>query len=283
MTVSTYNEFMLIKEEQDIIKEIDIYTDILNEGILDTAKDKIKKLVSRILEYLTKAKKLSKKLLDKIASFLTKILSKMSPDKKEQANKEFDMLIDHISRVISGNVDKKTSESAVEKALEESMKKGLIDNKNITSSFKENKDEIIRLIHENISKELDNAKKEILRSLDDVDTKVSKKSNFLKKFSVFATGTVAMLIFGIIDNLGLFMGMSGVENWIVEHGGDAMTAAGIGNTFSDAVGALLGGAVMALVVTITKRKGEGTAMQQVVGVTVGCLLPVFAKVIFTML
>ena len=283
MLISTYDNFTLLKQEQIIINEIDFYNKVMNEGLIDNVKDKIKKLIVRILNYFTKVKKISKKMLDKVADFLSNILKKLSPDKKEQADKELNMIIDHISRVISGNVDKETSEKAVKSALEQSIKEGLIDNNDIKKSFEKNKDEIIKLIYSNISAELDNAKKEILQSLDDVDKQVSKNSNILKRFSLFATGTITMLIFGIIDNLGLFVGMNGVESWVVQHGGDAITAAGIGNAFSDAVGALLGGAVMALVVLITKRKGEGTTAQQVIGVTVGCLIPVFAKVLFSML
>ena len=91
-----------------------------------------------------------------------------------------------------------------------------------------------------------------------------------------------MLVFGIIDNLGLFIGMDAIETSIIEMGFDSQVAAGFGNTFSDALGALLGGAVSWTLYKTLGLKGEGNTTQQFVGVIVGCLIPVSIKILFTL-
>ena len=86
-----------------------------------------------------------------------------------------------------------------------------------------------------------------------------------------------MFTFGIIDNVGLFVGMAAVEDYLMNAGYDQMTAAGFGNTLSDALGVILGSAVAAVLYKTLKVKGEGTFAQQLVGVVAGCLVPVAIK------
>lgn len=93
-----------------------------------------------------------------------------------------------------------------------------------------------------------------------------------------------MMVFGIIDNLGLFMGMSAVEEWIMKKGFDSQVAAGIGNTFSDALGVMLGGVVSAALYKLLKvKKEETTFWQKLVGVVIGCMLPVLVKIVIVTL
>ena len=93
-----------------------------------------------------------------------------------------------------------------------------------------------------------------------------------------------MAVFGMIDNLGLFMGMAAVENWVMGIGFDAQVAAGIGNTFSDMLGVLLGGVVSAGLFKLLKVKPDDvTFIQNLVGITIGCMIPVIIKVIITIL
>lgn len=283
MVIASYSTYTSTLEEKRIMSQIDFVLEMINEGIVDTAKEKVKKIIRDIIQFFSTAKKLTSKFLNKVAKFFSVVLDKMKPEKKEKVNKELGMLIDHVGRTISGNVDKQTAKSAVEKALDSALQQGILDKDNMTASFKNHKDEIIKIIREKMSEELEKAKEEVLRNLEEVDEKVNKKMGIGKKASIFAIGSVTMMVFGMIDNLGLFLGMSGIEDWITKMGFDAQVSAGLGNTFSDVLGAVLGGAVMYLVTKITKRKGEGTAAQQVVGVTVGCLLPVIGKVIFSVI
>ena len=103
--------------------------------------------------------------------------------------------------------------------------------------------------------------------------------NSLKNFAIGSSGP---MVFGLIDNGGLFLGMSFVEDAVLSAGFDSQVAAGIGNTFSDALGALAGGSVTYILFKTLKVKGEGSTAQQFVGVIVGCMIPVVIKVLYTM-
>jgi len=56
-----------------------------------------------------------------------------------------------------------------------------------------------------------------------------------------AAGLAFGIVFGFIDNAGLFFGMDALDTYIQQYfGEDKKVAAGIGNTFSDVVGAFAG-------------------------------------------
>lgn len=104
----------------------------------------------------------------------------------------------------------------------------------------------------------------------------------LNKLRIFLVGCTFMIVFGIIDNLGLFVGMDFIENYIISKGYTSLVAAGIGNAFSDAVGALCGGIIASLLYKVLKIKGDQvTIMQQLIGVTIGCMIPVFVLMFFS--
>lgn len=105
---------------------------------------------------------------------------------------------------------------------------------------------------------------------------ISKSLEAIKNFTV---GASFMIVFGIIDNVGLFIGMEVVEDKLMTLGYDSQIAAGIGNTFSDALGALMGGIVAVSLHKLLKIKGEGTIPQQFIGVIIGCLIPVAVKIL----
>lgn len=66
---------------------------------------------------------------------------------------------------------------------------------------------------------------------------LTKRYTFVK----VAAGLAFGVVFGFIDNAGLFFGMEALEPYINYYfGGDDKVAAGIGNTFSDVVGAFAG-------------------------------------------
>lgn len=92
---------------------------------------------------------------------------------------------------------------------------------------------------------------------------------------MFLAGCSFMIVFGIIDNLGLFIGMDAIENYIINKGYTSLIAAGIGNAFSDFIGALVGGIVATSLYKILDIKSEDvTITQQAIGVTIGCMIPV---------
>lgn len=90
-------------------------------------------------------------------------------------------------------------------------------------------------------------------------------------------GMASGLIFGFIDNFGLFMGMSILDPLIKQFpgAGDPNVFAGYGNTFSDMVGAFLGtfgGKYMA----DRFKEDEYPIWSEAVGIIVGCLVGIAA-------
>ena len=104
---------------------------------------------------------------------------------------------------------------------------------------------------------------------DRLDVKLSWAE--AKKFMI---GGSFMFVFGMVDNLGIFVGMAAVEDAIVGVGLSASIASGISNTFSDEVGVVLAWPVALLLSKFFQVKGEGTFGQQFVMITAGCMLPV---------
>ena len=102
------------------------------------------------------------------------------------------------------------------------------------------------------------------------------------RLKYFLVGCSFMTVFGIIDNLGLLVGMSAIENFIKSIGYSSLVAAGIGNMFSDVIGAICGGIISSILYKVLKVEGTGTILQQTVGVCVGCMIPVFIIMIFNL-
>ena len=102
----------------------------------------------------------------------------------------------------------------------------------------------------------------------------------MNRVKIFIVGSTFYIVFGMIDNLGLFVGMEGVEDFIINLGLSHKVAAGLGNTFSDAIGALSGGIVAGVMYKIFKVKGSGTIREKTVGVVIGCLIPVIFLILY---
>ncbi len=87
-------------------------------------------------------------------------------------------------------------------------------------------------------------------------------------------GMAGAFIFGLMDNGIMILAGGEIDSYIRELGFDTMTSAGIGNTISDGVGVLSGGAVMTFL-----RKNFGVSdgenlLQEFIGIVLGCMLPV---------
>lgn len=85
------------------------------------------------------------------------------------------------------------------------------------------------------------------------------------------TGMFANIIFGIIDNGGLFFGMSALDPFLPE---GELTRAGLGNTFSDGLGAFLGTFSGVIIKSITKTE-DTPLWSDAVGIVIGCLIGLY--------
>lgn len=85
------------------------------------------------------------------------------------------------------------------------------------------------------------------------------------------TGMAANIVFGIIDNGGLFFGMSALDPFLPE---GELTRAGLGNTFSDGLGAFLGTFSGVIIKSITKID-DTPIWSDAVGIVIGCLLGLY--------
>lgn len=90
-------------------------------------------------------------------------------------------------------------------------------------------------------------------------------------FKQVLVGMMSNLIFGFIDNAGLFFGMDALDPFI---SGGELTKAGFGNTFSDALGSFLGTFVGTSIQNYTLVT-DWPLYAEVIGIIIGCLLGVY--------
>lgn len=91
------------------------------------------------------------------------------------------------------------------------------------------------------------------------------------------TGMVANIVFGMIDNGGLFFGMSALDPILPE---GELTRAGLGNTFSDGLGAFLGTFSGVIIKSITKID-DTPLWSDAVGIIIGCLIGLYVPRMIT--
>jgi len=89
-------------------------------------------------------------------------------------------------------------------------------------------------------------------------------------------GMASGVIFGFIDNFGLFTGMSILDPILKKLPGasDPNVFAGYGNTFSDAIGAFLG-TFGGRLISDKFNKDEYPIWTEAVGIIIGCLIGIF--------
>lgn len=85
------------------------------------------------------------------------------------------------------------------------------------------------------------------------------------------TGMTYGIVFGFIDNAGLWFGMDALEPFLP---GGILTKAGIGNTFSDLLGSFLGTFGGLMIKNVTGIS-DTPIWAESVGIVVGCLLGIF--------
>jgi hypothetical protein len=85
------------------------------------------------------------------------------------------------------------------------------------------------------------------------------------------TGMMANIVFGMIDNGGLFFGMSALDPFLPE---GELTRAGLGNTFSDGLGAFLGSFTGVMIKSLTKIE-DTPLWADAFGIIIGCLIGLY--------
>lgn len=90
-------------------------------------------------------------------------------------------------------------------------------------------------------------------------------------FLAIFTGMFANIVFGIIDNGGLFYGMSALDPFLPS---GELTRAGLGNTFSDGLGAFLGTFSGIIIKSITRIE-DTPLWSDAVGIVIGCLIGLY--------
>ena len=102
---------------------------------------------------------------------------------------------------------------------------------------------------------------------------------FDKAFKRILSVTIAFIIFGFIDNFLMVLFGDSIDKWFVSMGvSNTMLAAGLGNTFSDAIGILSGRWVEKIVHMKLPPAEDGELsktqiiISETIGIIIGCLL-----------
>ena len=98
-------------------------------------------------------------------------------------------------------------------------------------------------------------------------------------FNRLLPALVSSYVFGFIDNAGLFVGIDAIEGILKKMGLSNKAVAGFGNTFSDLLGAFIGGAFGVMLGSVLPGGDiESTPFQDAIGVTLGALTPVLMHI-----
>lgn len=252
-------------------------TDEIVEGVTDRLRKLFHGLKRRVVH-------MSEPVLRMLGSVFQKVMAKLPGTSQNLIRREINRYAGHIEDAIEGTLSEEAVQEAVERALETAQASGLIpkaaeaSRAEIAKAFAQHDHAIVGMIQANVEQAMDRAKKKVANIVITADKKATKgaagKLHALKGYGV---GMSASMVFGIIDNAGMLIGMNGVEDAVTAMGYSPQISAALGNTFSDGAGALLGGAVAFALWKILGVKGEGTTTQATIGVIVGCLIPIAVK------
>ena len=89
-------------------------------------------------------------------------------------------------------------------------------------------------------------------------------------------GMTSGFVFGFIDNAGLFFGMDALDPFLPKNasGSPGLVAAGLGNTFSDGVGAFMGTFCGVIIQNLTGINNY-PIFSEAIGLILGCLIGVY--------
>jgi hypothetical protein len=100
-----------------------------------------------------------------------------------------------------------------------------------------------------------------------------------KALSLIA-GMLFMITFGIIDNVFLIIGMD-MNSMLIDPHVQPLLSAMVGNTISDVLGAVAGVIVAALFVKLFKVEKSESLFVEIVGVLIGCIIPIIIFIVIT--
>jgi len=106
------------------------------------------------------------------------------------------------------------------------------------------------------------------------EVKLSRKGKIVSFFA----GMIFMMVFGIIDNAFLVVGMD--INPFLQPQENPILSGMIGNTFSDAIGAIVGLFVSILFKKLFSVKPSSHLLVEILGVTVGCIIPIICYLFY---
>lgn len=86
------------------------------------------------------------------------------------------------------------------------------------------------------------------------------------------------IVFGFIDNAGLWLGLTSFQKYIP---GGILTKSGWGNTYSDGLGATLGTSVAVILKTMFPLEHEAPIWADAVGIVLGCILGIYIPRLIT--
>ena len=96
-------------------------------------------------------------------------------------------------------------------------------------------------------------------------------------FKAVLVGMSFGIVFGFIDNAGLWFGLQSFQKYIP---GGLLTKSGWGNTFSDGLGASLGTSVAIILRTLYPIK-ESPIWVDTIGIIIGCILGIYIPRLLT--
>lgn len=90
-------------------------------------------------------------------------------------------------------------------------------------------------------------------------------------FKVFILSMIAAMVFGFVDNSGLWFGMDALEYYIP---GGPLTQAGWSNGFSNVMGKIIE-VILAKLIYVLFMVKHGPMYAEVLGVVIGCILGIY--------
>jgi len=108
---------------------------------------------------------------------------------------------------------------------------------------------------------------------------IKEMLGFVNKYTLkeILVGMSSSFVFGFIDNGGLFFGMDALDPFLP---GGTITKAGVGNTYSDALGSILGSFIGGSIENYTGLK-YAPLWAQSVGLVLGCLVGILVPRLIT--
>ena len=97
-------------------------------------------------------------------------------------------------------------------------------------------------------------------------------------FKDLLLGLIFGIVFGFIDNFGLWMGISSLEEHLP---GGILTKSGFGNTYSDTMGAVIGTIISIIAADLYDYDGDGPIWLNTMGIIIGCLLGMYIGKLLT--